>query len=217
MTKNPREQPDIAHARDGLLEVLRSEGTLRPASISALGRVPRERFVRPQQRSEAYENYPLDIGFGQTISQPSMVAWLCDAVDAAPGRRILEIGTGCGYQSAVLAEAGAAVWTIEIRAPLARRARSTLDSLGYSTVATRIGDGAMGWPEEAPFDAILLTAAPRSVPSALFSQLGPEGVLVAPVGLPGEVQDLLRFRSGRGGELTRELLGRCKFVPFANG
>lgn len=185
-------------------------------ALAALRAVPRHAFVRASERRDAYLNEPLPIGHGQTISQPLMVAWLVDAVGAAPGRRILEIGTGCGYQAAVMAAAGADVWSIEIRPQLARRARSTLDGVGYHVVRTRTGDGAEGWPEEAPFDGIVLTAAPEEVPPALFEQLGPRGVLVAPLGPVEHVQRLVRHERDERGEWHATDLGAVRFVPLVD-
>ncbi len=187
---------------------------LSESALLALRTVPRHRFVPREFRAESYENHPLPIGEEQTISQPFMVAWLGDAVGAMQGRRILEIGTGCGYQAAVLAEMGAEVWSIEIRAGLARSARALLDGTGYSRVQTRIGDGCSGWMEMAPFDGVVLTAAPEQVPDSLFAQVAEGGVLVAPVGPQDSHQELVRWRRSRGGTLDAEPLGGVRFVPL---
>lgn len=167
-----------------------------------------------QDRRDAYLNHPLPIGQGQTISQPFMVGWLVDAVGACPGRRILEIGTGCGYQAAVLAATGAEVRSIEIRPELARRARATLDALGLHAIHTRLGDGALGWPEAAPFDGIVLTAAPETVPAALFEQVAKGGVLVAPIGPQDAHQELVRWTRGTADTWEIERLGGVRFVPL---
>ena len=144
-----------------------------------------------------------------------MVGLLLDALGKANGMRILEIGTGCGYQAAVLAEAGWNVWSVEIRPELAQAARARLDSLGYGRIRTRLSNGAFGWPEESPFDVILLTAAPEAIPSVLLNQLAPSGSLVAPVGPEGEIQTLFRVTRGKSGDWVSEDLGGCRFVPMA--
>jgi protein-L-isoaspartate(D-aspartate) O-methyltransferase len=189
---------------------------LSAGALAALRAVPRHAFVPAVERRHSYVNEPLPIGLGQTISQPFMVAWLVDEVGASPGRRILEIGTGCGYQAAVLAAAGADVWSVEIRPQLARRARRLLDALGFGRVHTRVGDGGLGWPEAAPFDGIVLTAAPIQVPPPLFEQLAPGGVLVAPVGQTHAVQRLVRYARGRGGAWEGSDLGGVRFVPLVD-
>lgn len=213
----PRRHPvgDWLALRRALCDALAGEGRLSPQAIGAIGAVPRHDFVPSRHRAHSYEDRPLPIGLGQTISQPFMVGWLCDAVGTAPGRRILEIGTGCGYQAAVLAAMGAEVWSVEIRSALAARARNVLDLLGYPRIRTRVGDGAVGWPEAAPFDGIIMTAAPRSIPPMLLPQLRPGGFLVAPVGPPEGIQDLIRLRRIPGGQALTEVLGQCRFVPMA--
>ena len=150
--------------------------------LEAMRQVPRHLFVPETLRSQAYEDYPLPIGHDQTISQPYIVAYMSETLAVGPGRRVLEIGTGSGYQAAVLAEMGVEVYTVEIVEPLARTAARTLASLGYSTVHTRVGDGYGGWPEHAPFDAVIVTAAPDHVPKPLIEQLAVGGRLVIPVG-----------------------------------
>ncbi|MFZ9882518.1 MAG: protein-L-isoaspartate(D-aspartate) O-methyltransferase [Phycisphaerales bacterium] len=185
-------------------------------SLSALAAVPRHRFVPARFRAESYENHPLPIGSDQTISQPLMVAWLADEVGAGPGRRILEIGTGCGYQAAVLAEAGAEVWSVEIRPELARRARRLLDELGYARVHTKVGDGSRGWIDAAPFDGIVLTAAPREVPESLFEQVREGGVIVAPIGPQGGSQSLVRYTRRGPRDWTTKTLGEVRFVPLVD-
>lgn len=203
-------------ARARLVAMLTAEGGLSEVALAALATVPRHRFVPPSHRADSYANRPLPIGRGQTISQPFMVGWLVDAVRAGPGRRILEIGTGCGYQAAVLAAAGAKVWSIEIRRPLAEAARARLDALGLRDVATRVGDGAKGWPEAAPFDGIVLTAAPSSAPTGLLDQVAVGGCLVAPIGRQSDAQDLLRQTRVGADEWTVESLGGCRFVPLVD-
>jgi protein-L-isoaspartate(D-aspartate) O-methyltransferase len=181
---------------------------------AALARVPRHEFVPPEMREHAYLNRPLPIGSDQTISQPYIVALMTELAAVGPGARVLEVGTGSGYQAAVLAEIVEHVYTVEIIEDLGRRAQQTLRRLGYANVTVRIGDGYHGWPEQAPFDAILVTAAPESVPQPLIDQLKPGGRLVIPVGRQGEAQSLqvvTRDASGRVG--VRDVLP-VGFVPL---
>jgi len=181
--------------------------------LAAMRAVPRDRFVDDEFSDVAYGDHPLPIGYGQTISQPYIVALMSEALSVEPGARVLEIGTGSGYQAAVLAEMGLEVYSIEIISELAERAQATLLDLGYD-VATRVGDGYFGWPEEAPFDAIIVTAAPDHVPQPLTEQLAPGAVMVVPVGPIGAVQTLWRFTKDANGELLAESLGPVSFVPF---
>lgn len=197
-----------------LISELRASGGLSEKSLTALARVDRHLFVPPEHRDQSYENHPLPIGLGQTISQPFMVGWLIDAAGADAGMRILEIGTGCGYQAAVLAETGAEVWSVEIRLELAAEARTRLDFLGYQRVQTKAGNGWHGWPEAGPFDAIILTAAPEFIAENLVGQLAEGGVLVAPVGAVNEIQELIRVVKGPDGSKIEEKLGGCRFVPM---
>jgi protein-L-isoaspartate(D-aspartate) O-methyltransferase len=215
--RRPDHSAHWARLRERLVEELRAEGGLSPASLRAIAQVPRHLFVPFHHRADAYGNHPLPIGDGQTISQPAMVAILCDAVRAGPGRRILEIGTGCGYQAAVLAATGAEVWSVEIRGVLARRARKLLDRLGFTSIRTRMGDGREGWVTAGPFDGIVLTAASERVPPRLLEQLAPDGVLVAPVGQPESEQALLRHARAGTGEWSVEWLCGCRFVPLVDG
>ena len=161
----------------------------------------------------AYRDHPLPIGYGQTISQPYIVALMTEVLDAEPGDKVLEIGTGSGYQAAVLAQMGLDVFTIEIIPALAVTAESALRELGYG-VTTRAADGYFGWVEEAPFDGIIVTAAPDHVPQPLVDQLAPGGVMVIPVGPIGAVQTLWRFSPNAEGELEAESFGWVSFVPF---
>jgi protein-L-isoaspartate(D-aspartate) O-methyltransferase len=160
-------------------------------------RVPRHEFVPARARADAYADWPLPIGHGQTISQPYVVALMTELAAVKPGDRVLEIGTGSGYQAAILCALGAEVYTIEIVEPLARGAEAVLRRLGYGRVHVRHGDGSRGWPEAAPFDAVVVTAAPREVPAALVAQLAPGGRLVIPVGEEEqELRVLVRTPSG---------------------
>ena len=158
--------------------------------LAAMGKVPRHLFVPAAQRSQAYADYPLPIGEGQTISQPYIVAVMTQFLGLEGGEKVLEVGTGSGYQAAVLAELGARVYSIEINPVLAGRAARTLEEAGYGHVRVKSGDGFFGWPEEAPFDAIIVTAAPETVPPALFEQLKEGGRLVIPLGRADYLQVL---------------------------
>ena len=179
--------------------------------VSAMRRVPRDRFVPPDQRQQAYEDRPLPIGYRQTISQPYIVAYMTQALRLTPDATVLEVGTGSGYQAAVLAELAAAVYSIEIVAELAERARDTLAELGYTNVQVRQGDGYAGWPEEAPFDAIMVTAAPDHVPQPLVDQLALGGRLIIPVGQDRQTLTILtRTEAG----VEQESLLPVLFVPM---
>jgi len=191
--------------------------------LAAMRAVPRHRFVPDELTDRAYGDHPLPIGHGQTISQPLIVAMMSTALAAEPGDKILEIGTGSGYQAAVLAEMGMEVYSVEIIPELANRAARALDDLGYG-VAVRTADGYFGWEEHAPFDGIIVTAAPDHVPQPLVQQLEPGGVMVIPVGPIGAVQTLWRFTVSESGEfqapgsrppeLQAESMGAVSFVPF---
>jgi protein-L-isoaspartate(D-aspartate) O-methyltransferase len=195
-------------------EQIEARGVRDPRVLRAMRAVPRHRFVPESRVDEACEDWPVPIGHGQTVSQPYIVACMIEALGLGPGARVLEIGTGCGYQAAVLAEAGFGVFTVEIVPELAREAASRLSMLGYTGVRVRQGDGHEGWPEEAPFAGIILAAAPAEVPAALFDQLAPDGVLVAPVGRGA--QDLWRHRRTPQG-LAGERLLPVRFVPMVRG
>jgi protein-L-isoaspartate(D-aspartate) O-methyltransferase len=188
-----------------------------PATLAAMRTVPRHEFVPKDQRVHAYQDIPLPIGHDQTISQPAVVALMTELVEPRAGKKVLEVGTGSGYQAAVLAQTGCRVWTIEIFRALAEEARDRLTRLGYSSVTVRHGDGYAGWPEVAPFDAIVVTAAAESVPRPLLKQLGPGGRLVMPVGGKSSDQALLLVQKDSAGEIsTREIIP-VRFVPFLRG
>ncbi len=189
-------------------------GQLSAAVTGALLRVPRHRFVPPEMADRAYQDRPLPIGMEQTISQPLVVALMTELVDPRPTFRVLEVGTGSGYQAAVLAECVAQVYSIEIVAPLGESARALLADLGYRNVEVRIGDGYRGWPEAAPFDAILVTAAPDHVPQPLLDQLAPGGRMVIPVGRHGAAQDLLVIVKDQQGNTTTRRTIPVRFVPL---
>ena len=178
--------------------------------LAAMGHIPRELFVPEGLRNEAYEDHPLSIGLGQTISQPYMVALMTELLSVCGGERILEVGTGSGYQTAVLAELGCRVYSVERHADLAQKAEGLLAELGYREVIVRVADGTLGWPEEAPFDRVLVTAGAPEVPAALLEQLGDGGIVVIPVGRQMQ-QDLKRIRR-QGGRWIEESAGGCFFV-----
>jgi protein-L-isoaspartate(D-aspartate) O-methyltransferase len=182
--------------------------------MAAIRRVPRHRFVPPSMADQAYDNRPLPIGDGQTISQPYIVALMTELLDPRPGHAVLEVGTGSGYQAAVLAEIVAKVYTIEIVETLGKKAEATLASLGYRNVVTRIGDGYNGWKEYAPFDGILVTAAPAQVPQPLVDQLKPGGRLVIPVGGRFDVQELMVIEKKADGSTAMRRTIPVRFVPL---
>jgi protein-L-isoaspartate(D-aspartate) O-methyltransferase len=189
-----------------------ARGVRDPEVLRALGRVPRHLFVEEALRDRAYGDGALPIGYDQTISQPFMVATMTEALQLQGGEKLLEIGTGSGYQTAVLAEIAERVFSVERIAPLYRRARSLLDQLGYHNVVLRHGDGTLGWSDHAPYDAIVVTAGAPHLPSALRDQLVIGGRLVIPVG-ERHRQDLLRITRGEE-EDRREMLGACVFVDL---
>jgi protein-L-isoaspartate(D-aspartate) O-methyltransferase len=179
--------------------------------LAAMGRVPRHRFVPAEEQASAYTDYPLPIGLGQTISQPYIVAFMTEALDVSPTHKVLEIGTGSGYQAAVLAELAREVFTIEIVAPLAERSRQLLAELGYKNIHVRSGNGYDGWPEEAPFDRIIVTAAPDEVPPALVQQLAMNGLIAVPVGVGEQTLQVMR-RVPSGLTILKTL--PVRFVPM---
>jgi protein-L-isoaspartate(D-aspartate) O-methyltransferase len=185
-----------------------------PRVIEALRTVPRERFVPDRAAVRAYVNAPLPIGCGQTISQPFIVALMTDLLELQPSDRVLEVGTGSGYQAAVLAEVAGMVFSIEVIPELADIARRVLAQEGYGNVALRAGDGGHGWLEHAPFDAIIVTAAPRAVPPALIEQLRPGGRMVIPVGAPSSDQELRLLCKGPDGRVTSRTVLPVAFVPL---
>jgi len=187
--------------------------SFREAVMTAMGKVPRHRFVPVLQEAFAYENRALPIGEGQTISQPFLVTLMTDLLDPKPGDRVLEVGTGSGFQAAILPELVGRVYTIEIVEPLARRAMQLLDQLGYRNIEVRIGDGYNGWPEAAPFDSIVVTAAPAEVPKPLIDQLKLGGRMVIPAG-SYEGQYLLIVEKRPDGTSTTKRTLPVRFVPL---
>jgi len=202
----------VANVRDDAAETGRA--TLAPRVIDVLGRVPRHRFVPAAQVRNAYENRPLPIGHGQTISQPYIVALMTELANPKPDHVVLEIGTGSGYQAAILAELVATVCTIEIIEPLAREAAARLSALGYARVRTKVGDGYYGWEECGPFDAILVTAAANHVPAPLVRQLKPGGRMIVPVGAPFMTQHLLLVEKRADGIVATRQVLPVAFVPL---
>ena len=213
----------IGAQRTSLLNGIRREVSDVPAfatnasfsrTLDALGAVPREAFVPHKLRPQAYGERPQDIGYGQTISDPYIVTIMTAAAELRPEDRVLEVGTGSGYQAAVLSRLARAVYSIEIVAPLAKLAASRLKRLGYRNVQVRAGDGFGGWPDAAPFDAILVTAGAAEPPAALLAQLAPGGRMIMPVG-PSTVQErLIVFRKAADGAISRCALGGAMFVPL---
>jgi protein-L-isoaspartate(D-aspartate) O-methyltransferase len=203
-----------AAAREEMVaKTIAARGVTDPRVLAAMRRVPRHELVPAAHRHRAYEDSALPIGFDQTISQPYIVAAMTEAAQLSPGERVLEVGTGSGYQAAVLAELpGVDVYSIEIVEPLAKRTHALLAGLGYRELHLRIGDGYRGWPEAAPFDAIIVTAAPERVPEPLIDQLAAGGRMVIPVGERGD-QQLRVIARGPGGTTT-ETLFDVRFVPM---
>jgi protein-L-isoaspartate(D-aspartate) O-methyltransferase len=207
--------PDFETLRRLMVEhQLERRGIADPLVLEAMRKVPREAFVPPELADEAYADGPLPIGEGQTISQPYIVAFMAEALELRGDERVLEIGAGSGYAAAVLAEIAAELYTVERHARLAEEAAARLSHLGYDNVQIRVGDGSLGWPEHAPFDAIVVAAGAPEVPEALKEQLAVGGRLVIPVGQGRTLQDLLRLRRLSETEYQREELGGVRFVPL---
>ncbi|NLF37997.1 protein-L-isoaspartate(D-aspartate) O-methyltransferase [bacterium] len=191
---------------------IEARGVAAPAVLAAMRRVPRHEFIPERFRNEAYDDHPVPIGFGQTISQPYIVAAMTEALELKPSDAVLEIGTGSGYQAAVLAALVSNVYSIEIVPELAAQAKATLERLGHTNVHVRAGDGYAGWPEHAPFNGIIVTCAPDAIPQPLIDQLADGGRIVIPVG-GGFGQELVRV-TRRGKNLQRERLMGVMFVPM---
>ncbi len=215
---------DFESERGALVEEVRADvrytsrhlgrAELRRAVLEALGRVPRHEFVPPDLRRYAYENRPLPIGYGQTISQPYIVAIMTDLLDLERDDVVLEVGTGSGYQGAILAELVDEVYSIEIIPELGEQVRERFAQLGYDDIVTRIGDGYYGWPEHAPFDAVIVTAASGHVPPPLIEQLRPGGRMVIPVGGPFSTQQLMLLTKTANGEIRSRQVLPVAFVPL---
>jgi protein-L-isoaspartate(D-aspartate) O-methyltransferase len=191
-----------------------ARGVKDPRVLDAMRAVPRHEFVPATLREDAYGDSPLPIGHGQTISQPYIVALMTELARPSPSDRVLEVGTGSGYQAAVLSQLVARVFSVELVDPLAQSAASTLRRLGYGNVTVRSGDGYLGWPDEAPFDIIIVTAAPEEVPAALLAQLKPGGRLIVPVGRVWDVQDLQLIEKDATGSVSTRSVIPVRFVPM---
>jgi protein-L-isoaspartate(D-aspartate) O-methyltransferase len=204
-----RTQREVAHEA--------GSRTLDRKVLAVMGDVPRHLFVPRGQQDSAYENRPLPIGHGQTISQPYIVALMTDLLRVKPGDRVFELGTGSGYQAAILAKLAKEVYTVEIVAPLGKEAAERLASLGFANVRIKVADGYHGWPEHAPFDGIMVTAAASHVPPALVRQLKPGGRMVIPVGTSFLTQHLLLVEKATDGTLTTRQVLPVRFVPLTGG
>ena len=209
-----QEGETVARCRENMVaSQIIDRGITDPAVIRAMQKVPRHLFVPERYRASAYADHPLPIGEGQTISQPYIVAFMTEALRLKRGDRVLEIGTGSGYQAAVLAEIVTEVYSIEVVEVLGKRAERTLKELGYANVHVKIGDGYKGWPEKAPFDAVMVTCAPEQIPEPLIDQLREGGRMVIPVGREGAVQSLV-LGVKTGGRLKTEDAMLVRFVPM---
>jgi protein-L-isoaspartate(D-aspartate) O-methyltransferase len=216
----PEDKASLSYAQDRALareDMVRTQiaarGVADPRVLAALRAVPRHRFLEPGLATAAYDDHPLPIGRGQTISQPYIVALMAEALELRGAERVLEVGSGCGYMAAVLARLAGAVFGVELEAGLVDRARATLDELDVQGVSLRCGDGSQGWPEEAPFDAILLSCAAGRIPPALWDQLAPGGRLLLPLARQATHQDLVLALKTPEGPVLRDLLP-VVFVPL---
>lgn len=207
-------QDGYAAARESMVKIQISDQGIRDkATLDAMRKVPRHLFVPMDVRAHAYSDMPLPIGYEQTISQPYMVAYMTEAIHPAKGMKVLEIGTGSGYQAAVLAEIVDSVFTIEIVEPLGKQSAALLERMGYKNVKVRIGDGFAGWPQHGPYDAIVVTAAATEIPPPLAAQLKEGGCIIIPIGKPGSVQTLVMGTKTKDKLIQKSLL-LVRFVPF---
>ena len=212
--QKPSAPSDFAVEHERMVQQqLRTRGIKDERVLAALAKVPREEFVPQDSRAASYEDGPLPIGYDQTISQPYIVAFMTEKLQPRPNNRVLEVGTGCGYQAAVLAELVADVYTIEIVEPLAKNAEATLQRLGYKNVHVKVGDGYSGWPDHAPFDAIIVTCAPNHVPQQLTDQLKDGGRMIIPVG--ERFAQELYLLDKKDGRLRESAVLPVRFVPMA--
>jgi protein-L-isoaspartate(D-aspartate) O-methyltransferase len=211
--QKPSASSDFAPQRQQMVQrQLVTRGINDQRVLAAMAKVPREEFVAPESRTSSYEDGPLPIGYGQTISQPYMVAFMTEQLRLKPNDRVLEVGTGSGYQAAILAELVSEIYSIEIVEPLAKNAETTLQRLGYKNVHLKIGDGYKGWPEMAPFDAIIVTCAPDKVPQPLVDQLKDDGRMVIPVG--DRFAQQLYLLEKKNGQLKQSATLPVRFVPM---
>ncbi len=218
-THDPTFDPDsFAAARSRMVaEQIAARGVRDPRVLAAMREVPRHLFVQPTDQPHAYDDGPRPIGYGQTISQPYIVALMTELLRPSVSDRALEVGTGSGYQAAVLSRLVSHVYTIEIIEPLAHDAEERLRNLGYTNVTVRVGDGYAGWPEVAPFDFIVVTAAPDHVPSPLLAQVRPGGRMVIPVGSVWDVQQLQLIEKDIAGQIRTKVIAPVAFVPLRRG
>ena len=207
------EDAEVKSREEMVRNQLAAGGIRNPEVLQAMTEVPRHEFVPASLRPYAYADGPLPIGHGQTISQPFIVAYMTQALELSKEDTVLEVGTGSGYQAAILGKLAKEVYTIEIVPPLAESARVILSKLGFENVHVRLGDGYLGWPEKAPFDAIIVTCAPDHVPEPLISQLKEGGRLVIPVGTAGGIQQLVLLKK-RNGQISKEKMLDVRFVPM---
>lgn len=207
-------QDSYAAARENMVKhQIEKQGITHRETLRAMRKVPRHLFVPVNQRGNAYRDSPLPIGYDQTISQPYMVAYMTQAIRPKKGMKVLEIGTGSGYQAAILGEIVDSVFTIEIVEPLGKHTTKLLEELGYGNINVRIGDGFAGWPEHGPYDGIIVTAAAEEIPPPLIEQLSENGLLIIPLGKPGGIQTLV-LAWKENGNLVRKNLLSVRFVPF---
>ncbi len=209
----PQDDPYCTARMRMIIEQIRGRGITDQSVIEAMKKVPRHKFVPSEYMNQAYNDYPLPIGYDQTISQPYIVACMTEAVKPLPWKKALEIGTGSGYQAAVLSELVDTVFSIEIIEPLAEESYARLKVLGYENVVVRSGDGYHGWKEHAPYDIIIVTAAPEDIPAPLTGQLAENGLMIIPVGKEGAVQELVLLEK-KNGKIVRTRLNFVRFVPF---
>ena len=214
---NALQDDAFARRRHAMVDLIAREDVSDRVTLAAMRTVPRHEFVPSEFLDDAYGNFPLPIGHGQTISQPYIVAYMTEILRPRAGMKVLEVGTGSGYQAAVLAAAGCEVYTIEIFGALATAARDRVRRLGYRGVTVRHGDGHFGWPEHAPFDAVIVTAAAGYIPPALIEQLKPGGRMIIPVGTVYGVQYLIQVEKDSRGEVTTRTLIPVQFVPMLKG
>jgi protein-L-isoaspartate(D-aspartate) O-methyltransferase len=212
-----QERDAYERQREDMVRLIEAYGVQDSATRAAMRAVPRHEFVPRESARRAYGDYPLPIGYGQTISQPYIVAFMTEILNPTPGMKILEVGTGSGYQAAVLGEIGCEVYTVEIFEALATNARQRLERLGYGSVTVRHADGHYGWAEEAPFDAVIVTAAAGHIPPALVEQLRPGGRMVIPVGSIYGVQNLILVEKHSEDDVRTRSLLPVRFVPMLEG
>ena len=212
-----RVEAQSAESHRRMVQHIERQGVSDSATLHALRQLPRHEFVPPEHRGRAYGDHPLPIGYGQTISQPYIVAYMTEQLHPKPGMKILEVGTGSGYQAAVLGEIGCRVFTMELVEALASSATERLARLGFDSITVMHGDGHYGWPDEAPFDAVIVTAAAGYIPPALIDQLKPGGRMIIPVGNVYGIQHLVLAEKHEDGKMRTRNLLPVRFVPLLSG